>query len=281
MARSLDQILAELNPNYSGSENIINARLNAIPDETQAGIAQADAKLAQANTNILDAARRRGLGFSGIPVGEQAQYAATDYAPAIANLKADGANKELTLQESLQQLARDKRSQAQSIFDNETAQDFQNKQFQEQVREFNQNLAYQKAKDAADRAASQSNVMSYLGGGGGSGGTSAPTKFARISRTSSGGFNFFDAAGKPINAAQYAQLTNVGYRDLLSQMASAGDKNAKIALKYVGNDFKFGSAPSSVRGSLSALGASGTYTPNIQQGTRIVTNNQGIRVPTF
>ena len=169
MARSLDQILAELNPQYATSENILNTRINAIPGETDAGISQADAKLGEANTNILNSARRRGTGvaFGGIPIADQTKYAATEYAPAIANLRATGANKELTLQEQLANLARDKSTQAQSIYDTGIAQDLQERTFQESIRQFNE-------QQAAARAAAAAASYSFGGAGGGAAGTTAP-----------------------------------------------------------------------------------------------------------
>jgi len=246
MARSLDAILAELNPSYATSENILNTRLNAIPGEIDAGIAQTDAKLGVANTNILNSARRRGTGvaFGGIPLAEQANYAATEYAPAIANLRSVGANKELSLQDSLATLARDKRTQAQSIYDTGIAQDLAERTFQESQRQFNEQQ--RAAKDA---------LGNYNFGN-----TTAPTPStapgaARIEQKGEA-FNFYDGVGKPITAAQYSQLTGRGYRDILSQLAKAGDKNAKIALSYVGNDAKYGAeTPQNVRAALSALGA--------------------------
>lgn len=73
-------------------------------------------------------------------------------------------------------------------------------------------------------------------------------------------FNFFDPNGKPISAAEYSKHSGIGFRDLLQRMSNAGDVNSKTALQYVGNDYKFGAAPTSAAGSLSALGASGNYT---------------------
>lgn len=251
----MDQILADLNPQYASSENILNTRLNAIPGEIDAGIAQTDAKLSQANDNILNSARRRGTGtaFGGIPIGEQAQYAATEYAPAIANLRSTGANKELSLQESLASLARDKRSQAQSIYDTGISQDLAERSFQEQQRQFNEQLA---ASNRAAAAAAKASSYNF-GGGASAGGSSVPSA-AKIIQ-SKNGFAFTDGTGKAINAAQYSSLTGIGYREVLSNLAKAGDKNAQVALKYVGNDGKFSNAPASVQGALSALGASGTY----------------------
>ena len=263
--------MAELNPQYASSENILNTRLNAIPGEIDSGIAQTDAKLNVANDNILNSARRRGTGvaFGGIPIGEQAQYAATEYAPAIANLRATGANKELSLQESLAGLAREKRSQAQSIYDTGVSQDLAERNFQEQVRQFNIQQA------AAERAAKAAAAASSYSFGGGStaptGATGAAPSAAKVIQ-SGNNFNFVDGAGKAINAAQYSQLTGIGYREVLSNLAKAGDKNAQIALKYVGNDGKFANAPKQYQGALQALGATGNFVTDTSQGVRNKSN---------
>ncbi|MFE7720092.1 hypothetical protein ACFU44_13745 [Nocardia rhizosphaerihabitans] len=257
MARALQQVMAELDPYYSSSRSIVRQQLDAAPAQEQAEISGLDAKLGQANENILSGARNRGLGFSGIPVGEQAKYAATDYAPAIANLKGKYVGQKNTLLEVLNSLDRDQRTQAQGIFDNEGARELQLQQLAENQRQFNENLAFQKGE--ANRAAAKGSGGISLGGGLPTGSRGATPGAAKISRTSDGGFNFFDAAGRPINAAQYSQVTGVEYRQLLSQMAQAGDKNAQAALKYVGNDYKFGTAPSQLKGVMSALGATGSY----------------------
>lgn len=262
--------MTELGPSYGNSESIINSRLNAIPGQIDQGIAQADAKLGQANTNILNSARRRGTGvaFGGIPLAEQAQYAATEYAPAIANLRSTGLNNELSLQESLASLNRDKRAQAQSIYDTDQSRDFQERQFQESIRQFNEQQA------ASNRAAAAS---AYSFGGASGDQTAAAPGAARVDRNAKGGFNFFDGTGKAINAAQYSQLTGRGYREVLSQLAKEGDKNAQIALQYVGNDGKFANAPSTAQAALNALGATGT----IAKTQMVYDKKLNTYVPTF
>ena len=125
----------------------------------------------------------------------------------------------------------------------------------------NYKLQQQQAADARRAAAQQASAASYLaamGGGGGAGSASKPGA-AKLNYSAKTGFQFRDSNGRPINAAQYAQLMGIGYRKLLSQMASKGDANAKIALKYVGDDYKFGSAPQQYAGALGALGATGSY----------------------
>lgn len=162
MARSLQQIMAELDPYYSGSRQAVQTQLDAFPQQEQAELSGLDARLDRANENILNQARGRGLGFSGIPVAEQAKYAATEYAPAVANLKSKYVGQKNSLLEALNSLSRDQFSQAQGIFDNESQRELALRQLQEQQRQFNENLAFQRQQ--AEKAA--------RGGGGGGGGYS-------------------------------------------------------------------------------------------------------------
>lgn len=253
--------MAELDPYYSGSKTAVQSQLDAAPAQQDAELAGLDAKLGQANDNILNSARQRGMGFSGIPIAEQAKYAATDYAPAVANLKAKYVGQKNTLLEALNSLGRDQLTQAQGIYDNEANRDIQLQQLAEQKRQFD-------AQQAAAAKAAASGGGSYsLGGGSSSGGGSSTASAAKIARTANGGFNFFSSEGRAINAAQYASIMGVGYRQLLSQMAAAGDNNAKIALQYVGNDAKFGNAPAQYKGALSAVGATGTFASGTKGGS--------------
>lgn len=260
VARSLESIIQEIDPGYSGSRSLIQQQQAALPGETDAQLAGLQAQAQQSHTDILDGARRRGLGFGGIPIAEQVKYDSTQFKPAVASLYANQNNRRMTLEESLNALGRDQRNSALNLRESEVARE-------EQQRQFNENLALQKAQfeeskrqAARAAAASSTNLGGYFGSDGSAGGAAGGSaKAAQIARTSNGGFNFFDAAGRPINAAQYSQMVGVGYRDLLSQMAKGGDKNAQTALKYVGNDAKFGGAPQSVAGALSALGAQGSY----------------------
>lgn len=159
MATTLKSIMGELDKYYAPSSKLLNQQLAAIPKSTDAAVKGLDAKLAQANTNILDQSRARGLGFSGIPIQEQAQYAATEYAPALANLKSGAEQNRLGILESLNQLGRDRRGQAQSIYDT-------NRNFAEQQRQFNaqQALAREQMRRQAAQAAAaqQASAASYL-----------------------------------------------------------------------------------------------------------------------
>lgn len=99
--RSLDQILSELNPIYDPQIKSIKARQAELPGQLQAEEQGLQAKQTQAFDDILGGARRRGLGFSGIPLGEQARYTATDYLPALARLRATGREQQMSLEDAI------------------------------------------------------------------------------------------------------------------------------------------------------------------------------------
>ena len=257
MARTLDQIIKELDPTFSGQRKTLNDRANLIPGQIKAEEAGLEAKQGQAFNQILGGARQRGLGFSGIPLGEQAQYTATEFLPAIARLRQSGREQAMSLQDAILGINERRDTLGQQIFQTE------------------QDRAAQERQASQARAAQAQATFGAFNslGLGGEGGAQASTR-PQIQRTKNGGFNFFDAYGEPVNAAEYVALNReaggqLGYRQLLSRMAKDGDKNAAVALRYVGDDGMFGNAPSQFRGVLGALGARGQFTdPTAAQSFR-------------
>ena len=251
MARSFEQVLSDITKQSDPQRQEILKTVADLPNQQAAEETALGAKKDQAYTDILGGARRRGVGvaFGGIPLAEQAQYNATEYAPAVARMKTGFNDRKSSLELALADIGKNDYSNAYNIFNTERSFEEQQRQFDEQQRA---------ARAAA--AAEQGNANAYLqmqrdmmsAGGGAAPAAAKMTKTAK-------GFNFVDGTGRGINAAQFAQLSGVGYRDLLSQMAKAGDKNAQLGLKYVGNDGKFGNAPQSAAGALTALGAMGSY----------------------
>jgi hypothetical protein len=73
------------------------------------------------------------------------------------------------------------------------------------------------------------------GGGGGSGGGGGGSKGPTYQQRGGGGFNFQNAAGQPISARLYAQLTGTNFNTLLRQMAASGDSGAADVLKNGGS----------------------------------------------
>jgi hypothetical protein len=240
-ARTLQQIISELNPTFKPQIQSLEQRAQLIPGQIQAEESALGAKKDQAYEDIVSGARRRGLGFAGIPLGEQAKYAATDYAPALARLRQSGQERAYSLQDAILGINERRDTLGQQIYQTE------------------QDRAAQ-AKAARDALVTPS--WGNLGGGSGDTGGGA-SGIPKINKGKNG-YQFTDAYGKPINAAEYVQLYNsmggrIGYRELLSNMAKEGDKNAQIALQYVGNDANFGNAPSQYQGALQALGATGSF----------------------
>lgn len=88
--RTLDQILAELQPSYQPSIEFLRQRQTEIPKTVESDIQAAQAAQTQAYEDILTGARRRGLGFAGIPLGEQARYASQVFAPAVLQARTRG-----------------------------------------------------------------------------------------------------------------------------------------------------------------------------------------------
>lgn len=161
MARTLDAILAEVNKRSDPQRSIILKQVAELPKQQQAEEAGLRAQLDVANENILGSARQRGLGFSGIPVGEQAKYAATEFAPALARNAAQFSNRRASLNDALAGIGQDNYKTAYGIYGDELDRDFQAQQFAEQQRQFNEQKAASERAQAA-QAASNNSIMNWL-----------------------------------------------------------------------------------------------------------------------
>jgi len=258
--RTLQQIITELDPTFAGQRKSLEDRANLIPGQIASEEAGLGAKQEQAFGNILSGARRRGLGFSGIPVGEQAQYTASEFLPAVARLRQSGQERAFGLQDAILGTNERRDTLGQQIFQGEQDR-----------------AAQQAASQRAAAAQAQATFGAFNSLGlGGQGDQSGQGGLPKPQRTQNGGFNFFDIDGQPVNAAQYVaiqrQLGGTGtYRNLLQMMANEGDSNAKIALNYVGDDAQFGNAPAQFRGALSSLGATGSFGQPQRQAPRQAT----------
>lgn len=262
-ARTLEQIMAELDPGYTASRTTIQNQQAGLGGQEAADLAQLEDTKVDAYRNIDDTAAARGVLYGGVPAISQSQYLKNTFTPAYSGIKSNYANKSTSLEEALNSLNREQRSGAMGIYQQEQDRAQQQAQWEAQM-----------AEQRRQAAASAIN----LGGlGGPAPAPGSPAGAAQIQRTAKGGFNFVDASGRPITAAQYSKLTGVGFRSLLSQMAANGDANAKLALQYVGDDGRFGSAPQQYAGALSALGASGNFVNTSYQDKQ----NQGAGISQF
>src|SRR5688500_11877662 len=99
--RTLDQIISEIRGVYDPQVNTLRQKQSSIPDVIRGEETALGAKKDQAFGDIVSGARRRGLGFSGIPLGEQAKYSATEYMPALARLRQSGQDQATSLEEAI------------------------------------------------------------------------------------------------------------------------------------------------------------------------------------
>lgn len=226
MARALSQILAELDNVYRPQRDLYNQQINTLDPQLQAEEQGLQAQKQDSFNQIQQGANRRGLNFSGIPLQEQAQYTGQSYLPAVANLKAKYAQQRFNLQDAIAKIQSEQYMKGQDIYQTELDRD----------------AAAEAARSAGGGSGGGGGGLDFGGFGGGGGGAPAAARAGgrpQIQQRAGGGFNFQDAQGRGISAARYAQLANIPFRTLLSQMAKAGDSGAKYALSAVGDDFGY------------------------------------------
>lgn len=225
MARSFQQVLAEVSAKSDPQRKVVLDQVAALPGQQLADEAGLDAKKDRAFEDILGGARRRGLGFAGIPLGDQAKYAATDYAPAVANLKAGYNTRRGTLEGALADIGRGDYTTANDIFG-------QDRSFEEQQRQFNLSYKLQQQQAADARKAAAAAFSPSIGGGKASSGTSE-NKF----------------------------LGNDDFRGRLAYEATKGNADAKFALRYAGNNGRYDGPVKDVAeySALKRIGVIGNY----------------------
>lgn len=233
--RSLDQVLAELSPIYDPQVNAIRSRQAEIPGQMQAEEAGLDAKKNVAFDSILGGARQRGIGFSGIPLGEQAKYTATDYLPAVARLRTQGREQARSLEDAIMGINERKNTAALGM------RQYEQQRYDNYVEQLRREEEARRLEAQKATAASANSFSPTMGGGGGVGGgqpQQAPQ--ASIAKKQNGGFAFADAGGKPISAATYAKLNGQDIRDVLHLMGSNGDTYSQQLYNQLARDPFFG-----------------------------------------
>lgn len=217
MARDIQDIIREIDASYNPQRQAIQQRIEALPGQADAEINGLRATQDQAFNDILGGARQRGLGFSGIPIQEQSKYTANQFLPAVARVR---------------QSQNEVRG---SLFDSLNNIDLQQRQYAEGVRQ--QELDRDLQRESADRQAAAFGGL--LGGDNTAPQQIAAPAGATLAQRKDKGFAFTDKDGRPINAAQYAKAKNIPFRQLLQEMANAGDTGARAALGFVGDDFGY------------------------------------------
>lgn len=152
MARTLDQILSEVSSKSDAQRQAIMGQVADLPNQQAAQEQSLDAQLKRGYDNILSGARRRGLGFSGIPLGEQAEFNATEYAPAVANLKSSFNARRGSLDSALADIGRQDFMTANDLFNSDRSFAESQRQFNEQMRMQQENARRSAASSAAANA---------------------------------------------------------------------------------------------------------------------------------
>lgn len=242
--RSLDAILSELGSVYDPQVNSIRQRQSLIPQQIQAEEQGLQAKQGQAYEDILGGARRRGLGFAGIPLAEQAKYSATEYMPALARLRQSGREQAMSLEDAILGIQERRNSQGQQIYQYETSLAEQRRQFDEQQR-----LAREQAA-AQQRAAASAGPRPTFG---------APPS----------------AGGKGPGAAPTNKLQQDAFNDVYTRMQSVDDKALMSDYLATASSAKYGNQKD-----LSKLQFYRQLRPDLFKSTYSWEQQGGLKAPT-
>lgn len=112
VVQSLDTILANLDPAYSGQEDVVKQQQGGLDAKYGAQVAGLDAAKTNSFHDINANANSKGLAFSGMPSEEQARYIGEKYLPAVAGLKTQQNTENMSLSSTLASLEGDKRLRA-------------------------------------------------------------------------------------------------------------------------------------------------------------------------
>lgn len=163
--QSLQQVIKSLNSIYSPQVNLLRQKQAGLTGQLQAEESGLAAKQTQAYDDIVNGARRRGLGFAGIPLAEQAKYNSTEYMPALARLRQQSKDQAMSLEEAILGVRERQQGAGMSYWQALDARDKWQREFDENKRRFELQLAESRA--AASRGGGGGGFTPSFGGGGG------------------------------------------------------------------------------------------------------------------
>lgn len=156
--QTLDQIMAELQPGYTGQREIIGqAKANTNETYKASGLAL-DAAKTQGFNQINEQATGKGTAFGGIPASEQADYLSTKYLPGVQAAKAKQQEDLLTLEGQNAALDTDIRNKAFGSRETQVGSlnqwNLSQAQIEAQAEAARQERAFTASENAKNRAAS-------------------------------------------------------------------------------------------------------------------------------
>lgn len=170
-AKTLSQINSQLNKVYNPQIKSVRNQQALVDQGVEADIAEAQGLQTQAFDQILGGARQRGMGFSGIPLGEQAKYSSTVFAPTVLRAKVAGQQQRTSLEDAILGIRERQFNNAQQLRQQSVQNSQWERQFQEDKRRFGIQIAEARRQAAQARAAAASAMPTY-----GSFGGSTPSK---------------------------------------------------------------------------------------------------------
>lgn len=202
--------MAQLDPAYSGSRNLYQQQIAALPGQAQSQVAALDAAKTNSFRDINTGANSKGLAFSGIPIAEQSRYLGEKYLPAVAGVQQSQNQQQMTLQQALAQLEQDRYKTALGTQQGQqkSLQDYLSQQEDYNFR------AQQGALDRSAAASSKANAQTNID----------------IKKNAQGGWDVFENGQKSTNYDLATAAAATG-KDLLS-LLKQGDAQDKQAAKY-------------------------------------------------
>lgn len=110
--QTIGDIVKELNPAFQPGIDLAKEEMALIEPQLQADIAGAEQAKINEFRNITNIANRRGMTFSGIPIGEQARYIGEKFLPAVQQLKTGAQKERIRIRDIIAGIQRDSYLQA-------------------------------------------------------------------------------------------------------------------------------------------------------------------------
>lgn len=185
MAQELGQIIQELDAAYNPSRQAINDRINGLQGAESADLAGLEAQKNQSFDDITNGARSRGIGFSGIPLQEQAKYTASSFLPAVAKVKQQYVANRGSLVDALNQMNMDQHKTAMGLRETQMDRDWRAAEAEKE-----------RAAARASAAASNADWSSFLGGGAQQTPKAAPNQAPKTDPAQQKAYDFVMATAK-------------------------------------------------------------------------------------
>jgi len=156
VVQSVEQIVADLNPVYQGSMDVIAQRRAQVPTQFEAQRQALGAEKVQGFNQINNQMTGRGISFGGITADEQSNYLSTKYLPGLTALSQQENDVNLELDDALAKINQDRQLRA---IDTRAGQQksleaylSEQRQMQWEREKFNAQQSLERAKMAADNA---------------------------------------------------------------------------------------------------------------------------------